>query len=163
MLTRNHGNDLPIHDFQLLNDCKHCILADLKCIKVWSRQNGSNSAVIEPDADVHHVYLVRTSVVVCAAVKAPKVKYVYIPLLKSAPRWCTFLDTFMEELGGDRGLRRSDIVVFDARGSKHSGADSFWSSSSAEEEEHEAKNNDDELKVISRDKTRAQRLLQRLR
>lgn len=105
VLTRDQGNGLPLRSFRFHDDRLHCVSADVKSVKVWDKRGGANKAVVEPEADVNHLCVVGASGVMCAAVEAPRVKSFYIPALGAAPKWCSFLDTFTEELEGGRDVR----------------------------------------------------------
>lgn len=112
VLSREQGNGLAIHSLRLHDDRQHCISADAKSIKIWNRSSGVNLAAIEPDSNVNHVCVIGSSGVICAAVEAPRVKTFYVPTLGAAPKWCSFLDSFTEELENGRsasnGLNTGD-------------------------------------------------------
>lgn len=105
VLTREHGNGLPIRSFRFHDNRKHCISADVKSVKVWPKRGGSNSAVVETNADLNHLCVVGASGVMCTALETKHVQSFYIPALGSAPKWCSFLDTFTEELEDGRDVR----------------------------------------------------------
>lgn len=129
--VRHQGNGLPIRSIRLHDDRTHCISADAKSIKVWRRDyheqslSPKNLAVVEPDKDINHLCVIGNSGVLCAAVEAPRMKSFYIPALGTAPRWCSFLDTFTEELEGGRGgatsLLDDDEYVDGGSGSRVTG------------------------------------------
>ena len=106
MLIRDQGFGLPVHTLRLLHDGKNVLSSDAKSIKVWSRRNGKNCVTIEPDANVNHVCVMGRSGVLCAAVEAQRVRSYYVPQLGTAPKWCSFLDTFTEELETDDARER---------------------------------------------------------
>lgn len=97
-IVREQGYGLPIKSLKLHQDGQHCISADSKSIKIWDRQSGVNTVVVEPEADVNHVCTFGDSGVICAAAEDSRVRSYYVPALGPAPRWCSFLDTFTEEL-----------------------------------------------------------------
>lgn len=109
MLSRDHGNGLPIRSIRFHDDRLHCITADVKSVKIWRRNSTANTAIIEPDADINHLCIIGASGVMCAAVEAPRVKTFYVPALGAAPRWCAFLDAFTEELENGRDVRAIDL------------------------------------------------------
>lgn len=53
---------------------------------------------------MHHVYVVSAFGVMCTDVEVQWVKSFLIAVLSAALRWCAFIDKFMVELDGDRGL-----------------------------------------------------------
>lgn len=104
LLVKDQGNGLPINSLRFHNDRLHCISADTKSIKIWNRENETkNMAVIECDKNINHLCVFGHSGVMCVGVEARKVKSFYIPSLGNAPKWCSFLDTFTEELENGRG------------------------------------------------------------
>lgn len=109
LITRDHGNGLPMRSIRFHDDRKHCVTADVKSVKIWRRDSTMNTSVIEPDADINHLCIVGASGVMCTAVEAPRVKTFYVPALGVAPRWCAFLDTFTEELENGRDVRAIDL------------------------------------------------------
>lgn len=109
LLTRDHGNGLPMRSIRFHDDRRHCVTADVKSVKIWRRDSTINTAVIEPDADINHLCIIGASGVMCTAVEASRVKTFYVPALGVAPRWCAFLDTFTEELENGRDIRAIDL------------------------------------------------------
>ncbi|KAJ8901793.1 hypothetical protein NDN08_003999 [Rhodosorus marinus] len=98
-VTKEQGYGLPIRSVKMHRDGEHVISCDAKSIKAWSRTESSkNLFAVEPKADVNHLCLVGDSGLVIAAAETSRVLSYYVPALGLAPKWCSFLDNFTEEL-----------------------------------------------------------------
>lgn len=96
--VRDQGYGVPIRSLKLHEDGQHCLSADAKCVKIWNRFSGTNVAAVEPDADINHLCVFGSTGIFCAAVEDSRVRSFYVPSLGPAPKWCSFLDSFTEEL-----------------------------------------------------------------
>mmetsp|Transcript_9703 Transcript_9703/g.41615 ORF Transcript_9703/g.41615 Transcript_9703/m.41615 type:complete len:552 (+) Transcript_9703:836-2491(+) len=96
---KEQGYGLPIRSAKMHRDGEHVISCDAKSIKAWSRSETSkNLFAVEPKTDVNHLCLVGGSGLVIAAAETSRVLSYYVPALGLAPKWCSFLDNFTEEL-----------------------------------------------------------------
>ncbi|KAA8496037.1 Nucleolar protein 10 [Porphyridium purpureum] len=98
LTVKEQGFDSPIRTLRFLNR-ERVLSADVKSIKVWDpKRPDENVLALEPAFDVNQVCVIRNSGVMFVAVESPKVQAYYVPVLGLAPAWCSFLDTFTEEL-----------------------------------------------------------------
>ena len=115
LLVRDHHNGLPIVKTCFYynsdsTDSSHILSADRRTLKVWQRHDGQNFTTIEGHADIYDFTVLRAqhnlvapfaspdSGVICLCCDAPRIAVHFIPQLGPAPKWCSYLDTVVEEL-----------------------------------------------------------------
>ncbi|KAF2009495.1 WD40 repeat-like protein [Aaosphaeria arxii CBS 175.79] len=75
--------------------------ADKKIIKIWDPRNGDAWTSVEPAVDLNHVEWVKDSGMFLTANEGKQQHAFFIPQLGPAPKWCAFMDNFVEEMAED--------------------------------------------------------------
>lgn len=72
--------------------------ADKKIIKIWDESTGEAWTSIEPITDLNFVQWVKDTGTLVTANEGKQQHVFHIPALGSAPKWCGFLDSMVEEM-----------------------------------------------------------------
>ena len=75
--------------------------ADKRIIKIWDERTGSPWTSIEPAVDLNSVAWCKDSGMLLTANEGRQQHSFFIPQLGPAPKWCSFLDSLVEEMAED--------------------------------------------------------------
>ena len=75
--------------------------ADKRIIKIWDQRDGSAWTSVEPAVDINSVAWCKDSGMILTANEGRQQHSFLIPQLGPAPKWCSFLDSLVEEMAED--------------------------------------------------------------
>ncbi|KAL9135205.1 MAG: hypothetical protein Q9175_003609 [Cornicularia normoerica] len=75
--------------------------ADKRIIKIWDQRDGSPWTSVEPAVDINSVTWCKDSGMILTANEGRQQHSFLIPQLGPAPKWCSFLDSLVEEMAED--------------------------------------------------------------
>ncbi|KAI9890967.1 MAG: hypothetical protein M1814_003468 [Vezdaea aestivalis] len=115
VLRKEHGNDTPIQTLIFLNSSSaedKILSADKKSIKIWDQATGKPWTSVEPVVDINCVAHCKDSGMILTANEGREQHAFFIPQLGPAPKWCSFLDSIVEEMAEDS----KDPLVYQSSG-----------------------------------------------
>ena len=110
VLKKDQGYGFPIQNIIYLSpstSSRHQISeprilsADKRIIKIWDPHDGSPWTSVEPAVDLHSVAWCKDSGMLLTANEGRQQHSFFIPQLGPAPKWCSFLDSLVEEMAED--------------------------------------------------------------
>jgi len=110
ILRKDHGYGYPVQTLQFLtpstrsriqtNESK-ILSADKRILKIWDERNGTPWTSVEPAVDINCVAWCKDSGMFLTANEGRQQHAFFIPQLGPAPKWCSFLDSIVEEMADD--------------------------------------------------------------
>merc|ERR1712216_1077078 len=106
-LIKEHMSGLPIIDIKYNRKTSHqttqlIITSDANTVKIWDKKDGKTSACLQisqkVDGGINDLCLWPGSGLFVLALDSPTLKPYFIPQLGIAPKWCSFLERFTEEI-----------------------------------------------------------------
>ncbi|KAI9801322.1 MAG: Nucleolar protein 10 [Phylliscum demangeonii] len=110
LLKKDHGYGYPIQTLTFLTPSTSSkaqssepkiLSADKKIVKIWSTADGAPWTSVEPAVDLNSVAWCKDSGMILTANEGRQQHAFFIPQLGPAPKWCTFLDSLVEEMAED--------------------------------------------------------------
>ena len=110
LLKKDQGYGYPIHalDFLLPSTSSRgqttepkMLSSDKRIIKIWDVRDGTPWTSVEPEVDINSVAWCKDSGMLLTANEGRQQHSFFIPQLGPAPKWCSFLDSVVEELAED--------------------------------------------------------------
>ena len=110
LLQKDHGYGYPVQTLQFLTpstrnrmqtDEPKILSADKRILKIWDERNGTPWTSVEPAVDINCVAWCKDSGMFLTANEGRQQHAFFIPQLGPAPRWCSFLDSIVEEMAED--------------------------------------------------------------
>lgn len=98
MIIKDHLNQFPIKQIDF-NPSQNAVYSmDSAIFKIWNESSGKQIAYIESESSFNDFTTIPNSGLVFFAQEEMKMLTYYIPMMGSAPRWCSFLDNLTEEM-----------------------------------------------------------------
>jgi ribosome biogenesis protein ENP2 len=105
ILKKDQGYGFPIQNIIYLESNTlpepKILTADKRIIKIWDPTDGASWTSVEPAVDMNHVEWVKDTGMLLTANEGKQQHSFLIPQLGPAPRWCSFLDSIVEEMTED--------------------------------------------------------------
>ena len=110
LLKKDQGYGYPIQTLAFLTPSTAAqgqatepkiLSADKRIIKIWDAQDGAPWTSVEPAVDINSVTWCKDSGMLLTANEGRQQHSFFIPQLGPAPKWCSFLDSVVEELAED--------------------------------------------------------------
>ncbi|KAI9824774.1 MAG: hypothetical protein M1832_001602 [Thelocarpon impressellum] len=110
LLEKDQGYGYPIQTLTFLTPStaargqtteSKILSADKRIIKMWDVRDGSPWTSVEPAVDINSVAWCKDSGMLLTANEGRQQHSFFIPQLGPAPKWCSFLDSVVEELAED--------------------------------------------------------------
>lgn len=103
LIVKDHMNGAPIKKC-LFNEAEGCVYSmDGGILKVWDESSGKQIAYIESQSEFNDFCTIPRSGMLFFAQEEAKMLSYYVPRLGPAPRWCSFLDNFVEDIESEVG------------------------------------------------------------
>ncbi|XP_015789909.1 nucleolar protein 10 [Tetranychus urticae] len=100
--TKDHMYGLPIKNVVFSPENDLVLSMDSKVVKIWDRETGKPFTSIQSQYELNDLCLIPNSGMFFLACENTKIQSYFIPSMGSAPRWCSFLDSIVEELEEDQ-------------------------------------------------------------
>lgn len=103
-VQKDQGFDFPIKKIGWIetdnttSESSKVFTADKKIVKIWDRVDGKPYTAMEPSVDINDVAYIEDSGMFLMANEGRNMHAYYIPSIGPAPKWCSHLDNFTEEL-----------------------------------------------------------------
>ncbi|KAJ1512934.1 Nucleolar protein 10 [Coelomomyces lativittatus] len=97
MMHQSHPYATEIHSIHFHEGSNHVVSSDRHSVRVWERNSGTLLTTLEAQAPINDICVVPDSGMVFLATEAPQLGTYFIPVLGTAPSFCTFLDTLVGE------------------------------------------------------------------
>ncbi|XP_053212189.1 nucleolar protein 10-like [Panonychus citri] len=104
--TKDHMYGLPIKSVVFHQEW--VISMDSKVVKIWDRETGKPFTSVQSQYDLNDLCLVPETGMFFLACENQKIQSFFIPSMGPAPKWCSFLDSIVEELEEDQ-----DDAIYD--------------------------------------------------
>ena len=110
LLKKDQGYGYPIHTLIYLSspgssraqtDEPKILSADKRIIKIWDQRNGTPWTSVEPAVNINSVAWCKESGLILTANEGKQQHSFFVPQLGPAPKWCSFLDSLVEEMAED--------------------------------------------------------------
>jgi ribosome biogenesis protein ENP2 len=110
LLQKDHGYGYPVQTLQFLTpstksriqtDEPKILSADKRIIKLWDERDGAPWTSVEPAVDINCVAWCKDSGMFLTANEGRQQHAFFVPQLGPAPKWCSFLDSIVEEMAED--------------------------------------------------------------
>jgi ribosome biogenesis protein ENP2 len=110
LLRKDHGYGYPVQTLKFLTpstrsriqtDEPRILSADKRILKIWDESNGTPWTSVEPAVDINCVAWCKDSGMFLTANEGRQQHAFFIPQLGPAPKWCSFLDSIVEEMAED--------------------------------------------------------------
>lgn len=110
LLQKDHGYGYAVQTLQFLTpstrsriqtDEPKILSADKRILKIWDERDGTPWTSVEPAVDINCVAWCKDSGMFLTANEGRQQHAFFIPLLGPAPKWCSFLDSIVEEMADD--------------------------------------------------------------
>ncbi|OAA51846.1 WD repeat protein [Metarhizium rileyi] len=115
LLKKDHGYGFPVKKlFHMSNSSqeKKIMSADKRIIKLWDEATGEPWTSVEPVVDINDVAWCRNTGMLLTANEGKQQHAFFIPQLGPAPRWCSFLDSMVEEMAEEVHTETYDNYKF---------------------------------------------------
>lgn len=96
--SKDHMYGLPIKRVQFLSEQNLIFSMDSKILKIWNYETSKPYTSIQTQKDLNDLCIVPNTGMFFLACEDKKIQSFFIPSLGSAPKWCSFLDSIVEEL-----------------------------------------------------------------
>ena len=97
-VIKDHFYEHPIHSIAFNKATETVISSDKRAVKLWNEHTGKAITAVEMKSSINDLYVVNGSGLFFLANESPKIHTYFIPMLGTAPKWCSFLDNLTEEL-----------------------------------------------------------------
>jgi ribosome biogenesis protein ENP2 len=110
LLRKDHGYGYPVQTLKFLTpstrtriqtDEPKILSCDKRILKLWDERNGEAWTSVEPAVDINCVAWCKDSGMFLTANEGRQQHAFFIPRLGPAPKWCSFLDSIVEEMAED--------------------------------------------------------------
>lgn len=101
LLKKDHGYGFPVRKLVHMTNAsqeKKIMSADKRIIKIWDEATGDPWTSVEPVVDINDVAWCRDTGMLLTANEGKQQHAFFIPQLGPAPKWCSFLDSMVEEM-----------------------------------------------------------------
>ncbi|KAG6036819.1 hypothetical protein E4U19_003067 [Claviceps sp. Clav32 group G5] len=115
LLKKDHGYGFPVKKlFHMTTSSqeKKIMSADKRIIKIWDESTGDPWTSVEPVVDINDVAWCKDSGMLLTANEGKQQHAFFIPQLGPAPKWCSFLDSMVEEMAEDAHTETYDNYKF---------------------------------------------------
>ncbi|KAG6054601.1 hypothetical protein E4U17_003654 [Claviceps sp. LM77 group G4] len=115
LLKKDHGYGFPVKKlFHMTTSSqeKKIMSADKRIIKIWDESTGDPWTSVEPIVDINDVAWCKDSGMLLTANEGKQQHAFFIPQLGPAPKWCSFLDSMVEEMAEDAHTETYDNYKF---------------------------------------------------
>lgn len=98
LVVKDHMNDVAIKKV-LFNAEENAVYSmDSGVLKIWDENSGKQIAYIESQSEFNDMATIPNTGLLFFAQEDTKMLSYYIPAMGPAPRWCSFLDSFIEDI-----------------------------------------------------------------
>lgn len=98
LVVKDHMNDVAIKKV-LFNPAENAVYSlDSGVLKIWDETSGKQIAYIESQSEFNDVCTIPGTGLLFFAQEEAKMLSYYVPRMGPAPRWCSFLDSFIEDI-----------------------------------------------------------------
>jgi len=115
ILRKDQGYGYPIKSLMHMTTSsqeKKILSADKRIIKLWDEVDGKAWTSVEPAVDINSVAWCKNSGMILTANEGKQQHAFFIPQLGPAPKWCSFLDNMVEEMGEEAPTETYDNYKF---------------------------------------------------
>ncbi len=115
ILRKDQGYGYPIQTLMHMttsSEEKKILSADKRIIKLWDELDGKAWTSVEPAVDINSVAWCKNSGMILTANEGKQQHAFFIPQLGPAPKWCSFLDNMVEEMGEEAPAETYDNYKF---------------------------------------------------
>lgn len=115
LLKKDHGYGFPVKKlFHMTNSSqeKKIMSADKRIIKLWDEATGDPWTSVEPVVDINDVAWCKNTGMLLTANEGKQQHAFFIPQLGPAPKWCSFLDSMVEEMAEEVHTETYDNYKF---------------------------------------------------
>ncbi|KAG5998071.1 hypothetical protein E4U43_002510 [Claviceps pusilla] len=115
LLKKDHGYGFPVKRlFHMTTSSQErkIMSADKRIIKLWDESTGDPWTSVEPVVDINDVAWCKDSGMLLTANEGKQQHAFFIPQLGPAPKWCSFLDSMVEEMAEDVHTETYDNYKF---------------------------------------------------
>ncbi|KAG5976801.1 Small ribosomal subunit biogenesis [Claviceps digitariae] len=115
LLKKDHGYGFPVKKlFHMTTSSQErkIMSADKRIIKLWDESTGDPWTSVEPVVDINDVAWCKDSGMLLTANEGKQQHAFFIPQLGPAPKWCSFLDSMVEEMAEDVHTETYDNYKF---------------------------------------------------
>ncbi|TVY19718.1 Ribosome biogenesis protein ENP2 [Lachnellula arida] len=115
ILRKDQGYGYPIKTLIHMTTSsqeKKILSADKRNIKLWDEADGKAWTSVEPAVDINSVAWCKQSGMILTANEGKQQHAFFIPQLGPAPRWCSFLDSMVEEMAEEAPAGTYDNYKF---------------------------------------------------
>ncbi|KAG6170891.1 hypothetical protein E4U51_000491 [Claviceps purpurea] len=115
LLKKDHGYGFPVKKlFHMTTSSQErkIMSADKRIIKIWDESTGDPWTSVEPVVDINDVAWCKDSGMLLTANEGKQQHAFFIPQLGPAPKWCSFLDSMVEEMAEDAHTETYDNYKF---------------------------------------------------
>ncbi|OAQ73811.1 WD repeat protein [Pochonia chlamydosporia 170] len=115
LLKKDHGYGFPVKKlFHMTNSSQErkIMSADKRIIKLWDEATGDPWTSVEPVVDINDVAWCKNTGMLLTANEGKQQHAFFIPQLGPAPKWCSFLDSMVEEMAEEVHTETYDNYKF---------------------------------------------------
>lgn len=115
LLKKDHGYGFPVKKlFHMTTSSqeKKIMSADKRIIKIWNESTGDPWTSVEPVVDINDVAWCKDTGMLLTANEGKQQHAFFIPQLGPAPKWCSFLDSMVEEMAEEALTETYDNYKF---------------------------------------------------
>ncbi|GAB0131702.1 hypothetical protein EsDP_00000163 [Epichloe bromicola] len=115
LLKKDHGYGFPVKKlFHMTTSSqeKKIMSADKRIIKLWNESTGDPWTSVEPVVDINDVAWCKDTGMLLTANEGKQQHAFFIPQLGPAPKWCSFLDSMVEEMAEEVHTETYDNYKF---------------------------------------------------
>ncbi|KAG6006189.1 hypothetical protein E4U21_007228 [Claviceps maximensis] len=115
LLKKDHGYGFPVKKlFHMTTSSQErkIMSADKRIIKLWDESTGDPWTSVEPVVDINDVAWCKDTGMLLTANEGKQQHAFFIPQLGPAPKWCSFLDSMVEEMAEDVHTETYDNYKF---------------------------------------------------
>ncbi|KZZ96737.1 WD repeat protein [Moelleriella libera RCEF 2490] len=115
LLKKDHGYGFAIKKLFHMTTSSHekkIMSADKRIIKLWDETTGEPWTSVEPVVDINDVAWCKDTGMLLTANEGKQQHALFIPQLGPAPKWCSFLDSMVEEMAEEVHTETYDNYKF---------------------------------------------------
>ena len=115
LLKKDHGYGFPVKKLIHMTTSsqeRKVLSADKRIIKIWDEGDGEPWTSVEPVVDLNDVTWCKDTGMILTANEGKQQHAFFVPQLGPAPRWCSFLDSLVEEMAEEVRTETYDNYKF---------------------------------------------------